>query len=203
MSRVFGIGTSLLLGTAVLVAIVALLLGGTGDTDPERRSQVIAVTAFAVAITSSIALAGLVLIKRPSVILGLAFIVTSVIWLVLCMRLFFNRNFLNPAWGPPEHVKHWGWTAFLALIAELMVATSAVIARGRQGRVFLGLTGVSATIATVLSAMTIQAEYASHFSESAARRFDRLELASALAFVVTLVCMLLTPGLERRRTTSR
>lgn len=175
-SRIFWIGAAAILVAAALVALTAVLRGDFSDTDGRILG-----TLAALLLASGTLIAGLELVRRDGALLGRSAVALSPIGLALLLYSIWHFVFDG---GGDEW--RYGWLGALVLVACLVAVTARLLARSPALVLLAAATGILGAAAAALSA------YAIWDHES-----DVIGKAVAVLWVVTSLCYLLVPVLER------
>ena len=147
--RIAWLGAAAILVVAALVALGAILRGDLSDTDVKILG-----TLAAVLYTGGAFFAGLSVLERGHRGVGWAVAAAAPICFVLLLPAIwsvFDESAYDAAW-------RWAWSAVIALLAVLMLATARLLARADGARVLALVTGCVAGIAATLSVAAIWTE---------------------------------------------
>lgn len=175
LSRLFWIGAAALLGAAALISIVAVLRGEFSETDGKILG-----TLGTLSLAGSAALAGLALVERRTISgFGWALAASSPVWFALPTVAI---------WGfESDTLAKWAVTSYLALGAELIVASNILLLRGKRLAPLVVITALLTLAATLLSVGAIWSEEGS----------EDLGKAIAVFWILAGLGYFLTPVLQR------
>jgi hypothetical protein len=177
LSRIFWMGAAAILVAAAFVALVAVLRGDLSDTDGRILG-----TLAAALLAGSTLVAGLALVERDGRILG---------WTAVAVSVPAFAALLYPIWDyvfeADDDSWRWGWLGALALVAGLIAVTARLLAGTSQSTRLARVAGVLAAIAATVSAVAIWRHNPG----------EALGRAVAVAWILTGLCYLLVPVLQR------
>jgi len=179
LARTFWIGAATALVVAALIALAAVLRGDFSDTDGRILG-----TLAALLLASGTLVSGLVLVDRDGALLGRAAVVVAPLGFGLLAYAIWDFVFDGggDAW-------RYGWTGVVVLIATLIAVTARLLAQSASLTPLAMLAGILAGVAAGLSTYAIWDHNDS----------DRTGKGLAVLWILTGVCYLLVPVLERFR----
>ena len=179
LARTFWIGAAAALVVAALIALAAVLRGDFSDTDGRILG-----TLAALLLAGGTLISGLVLVDRDRALLGRVAVVVAPVGFGLLAYAIWDFVFDGggDAW-------RYGWTGALVLIATLIAVTARLLAESASMTPLALRAGILAALATAVSTYAI---WSSGDSESIGK-------AVAALWILTGVCYLLVPVLERFR----
>ena len=178
LARIFWIGVAGILVVAALVALVAVLRGDFSDTDARILG-----TLAATLLAGGTLISGIALVDRDGALLGRVAAVLSPVGLVLLVYAIWDFVFDG---GGDEW--RYGWTGALTLVAALIAVTARLLA---ESSALTPLAIVAGILGGAAGALSI---YGIWGYES-----DTIGKALAALWILTGVCYLLVPVLERYR----
>ena len=147
--RIAWLGAAAILVVAALVAVAAVLRGDFSDTDARILG-----TLAAVLYTGGALFSGLSVLERGHRVLGWVLAAASPLCFVLLLPAIwsvFDESGDDDVW-------RWAWSAVIALLVGLMLATALLLARGDRSRLVALVSGAVAGIAATLSIAAIWTE---------------------------------------------
>jgi hypothetical protein len=178
LARIFWISAAAILVAAALIALTAVLRGDFSDTDGRILG-----TLAALLLSGGALISGLVLIDRDDALLGRVAVVLSPLGLAFLVYAIWDFAFDS---GGDEW--RWGWAGALVLIASLIAVTARLLAESSS---FAPLATTAGALGGAAAAVSV---YAIWGHES-----DAVGKALAVLWILTGVCYLLIPVLERFR----
>lgn len=178
LARIFWLGAAAVLVVAALVALSAVLGGDFSDTDGRILG-----TLAALLLAGGTFISGLVLVDRDRALLGRVAVVVAPIGLALLCYAIWDFAFDG---GGDDW--RYGWLGALMLIATLVAVTARLLAESAALTPLAVVTGLLAGLAAAVSV------YAIWGNES-----DAVGKALVVLWILTAVCYLLVPVLERFR----
>ena len=179
LARTFWIGAAAALVVAALIALAAVLRGDFSDTDGRILG-----TLAALLLAGGTLISGLVLVDRDGALLGRVAVVVAPIGFGLLAYAIWDFVFDGggDAW-------RYGWTGVVLLIATLIAVTARLLAESTSLTPLAMVAGMLAGAAAALSTYAIWDRDAS----------ESMGKALAVIWILTGVCYLLVPILERFR----
>lgn len=178
LARIFWLGAAALIVVAALVALSAVLGGELSETDGRILG-----TLAALLLAGGTFISGLVLVERDRALLGrVATVLAPIGFALLCYAIWdFAFDAGNDPW-------RYGWLGALLLIATLVAVTARLLAESATLTPLAMVTGLLAALAAGVSV------YAVWGNDS-----DAIGKVLAVLWILTAVCYLLVPVLERFR----
>ena len=180
LARTFWIGAAAALVVAALIALAAVLRGDFSETDGRILG-----TLAALLLASGTLASGLVLVDRDDALLGRVAVVAAPVGFALLAYAIWDFVFD----GGGGDAWRYGWTGVVLLIATLIAVTARLLAESASLTPLAAIAGILAGVAAALSTYAIWDRNAS----------ESMGKALAVIWILTGVCYLLVPILERFR----